>query len=43
MPLMMHEHARRSLAAVLVLLPPSEGKTAPRRGRPVDLAALVHP
>jgi cytoplasmic iron level regulating protein YaaA (DUF328/UPF0246 family) len=40
---MMHEHARRSLAAVLVLLPPSEGKTAPRRGRPVDLAALVHP
>jgi cytoplasmic iron level regulating protein YaaA (DUF328/UPF0246 family) len=28
---------------VLVLLPPSEGKTAPRRGRPVDLAALVHP
>jgi hypothetical protein len=34
---------RRSLAAVLVLLPPSEGKTAPRRGRPVDLDALVHP
>jgi uncharacterized protein len=28
---------------VLVLLPPSEGKTAPRRGRPVDLAALAHP
>jgi cytoplasmic iron level regulating protein YaaA (DUF328/UPF0246 family) len=28
---------------VLVLLPPSEGKTAPRRGRPADLAALVHP
>jgi uncharacterized protein len=30
-------------APVLVLLPPSEGKTAPRRGRPVDLAALAHP
>jgi cytoplasmic iron level regulating protein YaaA (DUF328/UPF0246 family) len=28
---------------VLVLLPPSEGKTAPRRGRPVDLATLSHP
>jgi cytoplasmic iron level regulating protein YaaA (DUF328/UPF0246 family) len=28
---------------VLVLLPPSEGKTAPRRGKPADLAALVHP
>ena len=28
---------------MLVLLPPSEGKTAPRRGRPVDLAALSHP
>src|SRR4051812_14950560 len=28
---------------VLVLLPPSEGKTAPRRGRPADLSALVHP
>lgn len=28
---------------VLVLLPPSEGKTAPRRGRPADLASLVHP
>jgi cytoplasmic iron level regulating protein YaaA (DUF328/UPF0246 family) len=28
---------------VLVLLPPSEGKTAPRRGVPVDLAALAHP
>jgi hypothetical protein len=25
---------------VLILLPPSEGKTAPRRGAPVDLAAL---
>jgi uncharacterized protein len=28
---------------VLVLLPPSEGKTPPRRGRPADLAALSHP
>jgi cytoplasmic iron level regulating protein YaaA (DUF328/UPF0246 family) len=28
---------------VLVLLPPSEGKTAPARGRPVDLEALSHP
>jgi uncharacterized protein len=28
---------------VLVLLPPSEGKTAPRRGRPLDMSALVHP
>jgi cytoplasmic iron level regulating protein YaaA (DUF328/UPF0246 family) len=28
---------------VLILLPPSEGKTAPRRGAPVDLSALVHP
>jgi len=28
---------------VLVLLPPSEGKTAPRRGAPVDLDSLSHP
>lgn len=28
---------------MLILLPPSEGKTAPRRGRPVDLAALHYP
>jgi hypothetical protein len=28
---------------VLVLLPPSEGKTAPRRGAPVDLAKLCFP
>ena len=28
---------------MLVLLPPSEGKTAPRRGRPLDLSTLVHP
>ena len=30
-------------AAVLVLLPPSEGKASPTPGPPVDLAALVHP
>jgi cytoplasmic iron level regulating protein YaaA (DUF328/UPF0246 family) len=29
--------------AVLVLLPPSEGKSAPRRGRPLDLATLSFP
>jgi hypothetical protein len=28
---------------VLILLPPSEGKTAPRRGKPLDLAALASP
>jgi cytoplasmic iron level regulating protein YaaA (DUF328/UPF0246 family) len=28
---------------VIVLLPPSEGKTAPRRGRPLDLATLTLP
>jgi uncharacterized protein len=28
---------------VLVLLPPSEGKTAPAEGAPVDVAALDHP
>lgn len=28
---------------MLVLLPPSEGKTAPRRGRPLDLSALSLP
>lgn len=27
---------------MLVLLPPSEGKTAPTRGKPLDLAALSH-
>jgi cytoplasmic iron level regulating protein YaaA (DUF328/UPF0246 family) len=28
---------------VLVLLPPSEGKTAPTRGRPLDLSTLAFP
>ncbi len=28
---------------VLILLPPSEGKTAPRRGKPLDLDALSSP
>ncbi|WP_422770406.1 peroxide stress protein YaaA [Plantactinospora sp. WMMC1484] len=28
---------------MLILLPPSEGKSAPRTGRPVDLTALSHP
>jgi uncharacterized protein len=28
---------------VLILLPPSEGKTAPRRGKPLDLAGLSLP
>ena len=28
---------------MLILLPPSEGKTAPTRGKPLDLAALSHP
>ena len=28
---------------MLLLLPPSEGKTAPRRGAPLDLSGLVHP
>jgi cytoplasmic iron level regulating protein YaaA (DUF328/UPF0246 family) len=28
---------------VLILLPPSEGKTAPRRGKPLDLGALSLP
>jgi cytoplasmic iron level regulating protein YaaA (DUF328/UPF0246 family) len=30
-------------SVVLVLLPPSEGKTAPVRGRPIDLSALSSP
>lgn len=35
---------RRTLARVLVLLPPSEGKSdAPEGASPVDLQALVHP
>ena len=28
---------------MLILLPPSEGKTAARRGKPLDLASLGHP
>lgn len=28
---------------MLILLPPSEGKTAPRRGKPLDLSSLSHP
>ena len=28
---------------MLILLPPSEGKTAPRRGKPLDLAGLTMP
>ncbi len=31
------------MRAVLILLPPSEGKTAPRRGRPLNLDALSSP
>ncbi len=31
------------MVAVLVLLPPSEGKTSPTSGSPVDLASLSHP
>jgi cytoplasmic iron level regulating protein YaaA (DUF328/UPF0246 family) len=30
-------------APVLILLPPSEGKTAPRRGKPLDLGTLTAP
>ncbi|MGH3347365.1 MAG: hypothetical protein ACRDO4_10305, partial [Nocardioides sp.] len=28
---------------MLILLPPSEGKTAPTRGKPLDLDGLGHP
>jgi cytoplasmic iron level regulating protein YaaA (DUF328/UPF0246 family) len=31
------------VTAVLILLPPSEGKTAPRRGKPLDLSTLSFP
>ncbi|WP_161794568.1 YaaA family protein [Demequina globuliformis] len=33
----------RTLVGVLILLPPSEGKTAPTHGAPVDLESLSHP
>ena len=33
----------RILARVLILLPPSEGKTSPRRGKPLNLAHLSFP
>ena len=32
-----------TLAPVLILLPPSEGKTAPRRGKALDLGSLSSP
>ena len=32
-----------TLAPVLILLPPSEGKTAPRRGKPLDPGSLSSP
>ena len=35
--------ARLASGAVLVLLPPSEGKAAPSAGAPADLSALAHP
>ncbi|RKR92262.1 hypothetical protein BDK92_6700 [Micromonospora pisi] len=35
--------AGRTLLDVLILLPPSEGKTAPRSGRPLNLDALTLP
>ncbi len=36
-------HLAKYSRAVLILLPPSEGKTAPVRGRPLDLAGLSRP
>ena len=35
--------ARPRVCVVLILLPPSEGKCAPRRGKPLDLDALAFP
>ena len=32
-----------TLSCVLILLPPSEGKATPRRGRPLDLATMSSP
>jgi cytoplasmic iron level regulating protein YaaA (DUF328/UPF0246 family) len=32
-----------TISTVLILLPPSEGKASPRRGKPLDLAGLSHP
>src|SRR5690606_16235333 len=38
-----HPHYQHRLWPVLLLLPPSEGKSSPAAGAPVDLASLAHP